>query len=200
MSTANLPQLLTLWHNGQTVLTSPGNTGVPSAPTKLGTFPVFEHIPVGTMSGTNPDGSHYNDPGIRWISYFHGGDALHSFNRASFGTPQSLGCVELPLATAANLWPYTPNRNPRHDRKLTRTKRRGYVRAARAHPDAVTPRRRGVRPRPLSAVRSDSLISKHRSITGAGERQRLRHSRAGRRHRRRNRYRGTTGYSCSRGR
>ena len=104
----NLPQLLTLWHNGQTVLTSPGNTGVPSAPTKLGTFPVFEHIPVGTMSGTNPDGSHYNDPGIRWISYFHGGDALHSFNRASFGTPQSLGCVELPLATAANLWPYTP--------------------------------------------------------------------------------------------
>ncbi|MDQ1564858.1 MAG: hypothetical protein QOI14_1809, partial [Actinomycetota bacterium] len=74
----NLPQLLTLWHNGQTVLTSPGNTGVPAAPTQLGTFPVFEHIPIGTMSGTNPDGSHYNDPGIRWISYFNGGDALHS--------------------------------------------------------------------------------------------------------------------------
>jgi peptidoglycan hydrolase-like protein with peptidoglycan-binding domain len=104
----NLPQLLTLWHNGQTVLTSPGNTGVPAAPTQLGTFPVFEHIPVGTMSGTNPDGSHYNDPGIRWISYFNGGDALHSFTRASFGTPQSLGCVELPLATAAKIWPYTP--------------------------------------------------------------------------------------------
>ena len=104
----DLPQLLTLWHNGHAVLTSPGNTGVPSAPTTLGTFPVFEHIPVGTMSGTNPDGSHYNDPGIRWISYFHGGDALHSFNRASFGTPQSLGCVELPLATAAKVWPYTP--------------------------------------------------------------------------------------------
>ena len=104
----NLPQLLTLWHNGKTVLTSPGNTGVPAAPTQLGTYPVFEHIPVGTMSGTNPDGSHYNDPGIRWISYFHGGDALHSFTRASFGTPQSLGCVELPLATAARVWPYTP--------------------------------------------------------------------------------------------
>jgi peptidoglycan hydrolase-like protein with peptidoglycan-binding domain len=103
-----LPQLLTLWHNGQTVLTSPGNTGVPAAPTQPGTFPVFEHIPVGTMSGTNPDGSHYNDPGIRWISYFHGGDALHAFTRASFGTPQSLGCVELPLASAAAVWPYTP--------------------------------------------------------------------------------------------
>lgn len=105
---SNLPQSLTLWHNGQTVLTSPGNTGVPAAPTQLGTFQVFEHIPVGTMSGTNPDGSHYHDPGIRYISYFNGGDAIHAFNRASFGTPQSLGCVELPLASAAKVWPYTP--------------------------------------------------------------------------------------------
>jgi peptidoglycan hydrolase-like protein with peptidoglycan-binding domain len=104
----NVPQLLTLWHNGTTVLTSPGNTGVPAAPTQLGTFAVFEHVPVGTMSGTNPDGSHYHDPGIRWISYFHRGEALHAFNRASYGTPQSLGCVELPLATAAKVWPYTP--------------------------------------------------------------------------------------------
>jgi len=104
----NVPQLLTLWHNGSVVLTSPGNTGVPVAPTQLGTFPVFEHIPVGTMSGTNPNGSHYNDPGIRWISYFHGGEALHAFNRSSFGTPQSLGCVELPLAAAEKVWPYTP--------------------------------------------------------------------------------------------
>jgi hypothetical protein len=104
----NVPQLMTLWHNGHVVLTSPGNTGVPAAPTALGTWPVFEHIPVGRMSGRNPDGSHYNDPGIRWISYFHGGEALHAFNRASFGTPQSLGCVELPLDAAAKVWPYTP--------------------------------------------------------------------------------------------
>jgi len=60
------------------------------------------------MSGTNPDGSHYNDPGIKWISYFNGGDALHNFDRASFGTPQSLGCVELPLEAAARIWKYTP--------------------------------------------------------------------------------------------
>ncbi len=104
----SVPQLLTLWHNGHTVLTSPGNTGVPAAPTALGTWPVFEHILIGRMSGTNPNGSHYDDPGIRWISYFHGGEALHAFNRSSFGTPQSLGCVELPLPAAAKLWPYTP--------------------------------------------------------------------------------------------
>jgi hypothetical protein len=104
----SIPQSLSLWHNGRVVLTSPGNTGIAEAPTAQGTWPVFEHIPVGTMSGTNPDGTHYNDPGIRWISYFHGGDALHAFSRASFGTPQSLGCVELPDAAAAQVWPYTP--------------------------------------------------------------------------------------------
>jgi len=103
-----VPQSLSLWHNGRVIVTSPGNTGIPESPTAPGTWPVFEHIPVGTMSGTNPDGTHYHDPGIRWISYFHGGDALHEFPRASFGTPQSLGCVELPEAAAAEIWPYTP--------------------------------------------------------------------------------------------
>ena len=104
----NLPQSLNLWHNGRVILKSPGNTGVPAAPTTLGTFPVFEHVSSGTMSGTNPDGTRYFDPGIRYISYFHRGEAIHAFNRASFGTPQSLGCVELPLAAAAKVWPYTP--------------------------------------------------------------------------------------------
>jgi peptidoglycan hydrolase-like protein with peptidoglycan-binding domain len=103
-----VPQKLTLWHDGKTILTSPGNTGVPAAPTELGTFPVFEHLRETTMSGTNPDGSHYNDPGVKWVSYFNGGDALHAFPRASFGTPQSLGCVELPEDAAAKVWPYTP--------------------------------------------------------------------------------------------
>ncbi len=27
---------------------------------------------------------------------------------APTGTPQSLGCVELPLTAAAKVWPYTP--------------------------------------------------------------------------------------------
>jgi len=103
-----IPQSLSLWHNGRVILTSPGNTGIAQAPTAPGTWPVFEHIPVGTMSGTNPDGSHYNDPGIRYISYFHHGEAIHAFTRSSFGTPQSLGCVELPLDAAAKVWPYTP--------------------------------------------------------------------------------------------
>jgi peptidoglycan hydrolase-like protein with peptidoglycan-binding domain len=102
------PESLTLWHSGQTVMTTPVNTGIPQAPTAKGTFAVFEHLRVTTMSGTNPDGSHYSDPGIPWTSYFNGGDALHGFIRGSYGTPQSLGCVEMPFATAGKVWPYTP--------------------------------------------------------------------------------------------
>jgi peptidoglycan hydrolase-like protein with peptidoglycan-binding domain len=102
------PETLTLWHSGHTVMTTPVNTGIPQAPTAQGTFAVFEHLPVTTMSGTNPDGSHYSDPGIPWVSYFNGGDALHGFIRGSYGTPQSLGCVEMPFATAAKVYPYTP--------------------------------------------------------------------------------------------
>jgi hypothetical protein len=101
-------QTLSVWHNGRTVMTTPVNTGIPSRPTEPGTFAVYEHISSGTMSGTNPDGSHYEDPGVPWISYFNGGDALHGFERAQYGFPQSLGCVEMPVSTAGHVWPYTP--------------------------------------------------------------------------------------------
>jgi peptidoglycan hydrolase-like protein with peptidoglycan-binding domain len=103
-----VPQTLRLWHNGATIVTARVNTGVPAAPTPYGTHPVFLHIASATMSGNNPDGSHYSDPGIRWISYFHGGEAIHGFNRATYGFPQSVGCVEAPISVAARVWPYTP--------------------------------------------------------------------------------------------
>jgi lipoprotein-anchoring transpeptidase ErfK/SrfK len=101
-------QSLNLWHNGKTEVTTAVNTGIASQPTATGTYPVYEHIPSGTMSGTNPDGSHYSDPGIRYISYFNGGDALHAFTRAQYGFPQSLGCVEMSLGPAGAVYPYTP--------------------------------------------------------------------------------------------
>ena len=102
-------QSLSLWHDGKTVISGTAvNTGAAGTATAAGTYPVFEHIPVTTMSGTNPDGSSYSDPGIQDVSYFHGGDALHAFTRAQYGFPQSLGCVEMPLGPAAQVYPYTP--------------------------------------------------------------------------------------------
>jgi peptidoglycan hydrolase-like protein with peptidoglycan-binding domain len=106
--TKTLPETVTVYENGQVAYTTPGNTGVPAAPTATGTFTVFEHLASATMVGTNPTGSHYVDPGIPWVSYFDGGDALHGYVRASYGFPQSDGCVEMPPANAAVVWPLTP--------------------------------------------------------------------------------------------
>jgi peptidoglycan hydrolase-like protein with peptidoglycan-binding domain len=108
VSVSESSQNLSVWHNGRVRVTTPVNTGIASAPTATGVYPVYEHISSGTMSGTNPDGSHYSDPGVPWISYFNGGDALHGFTRAQYGFPQSLGCVEMPVGTAGQVWPYTP--------------------------------------------------------------------------------------------
>jgi len=102
------PETESTWHNGKTVESGLVNTGVPSMPTAQGTFAVFEHALSVTMSGTNPDGSHYVDPGIPYVSYFNGGDALHGFIRAGYGYPQSDGCVEMPYSEAASVYPYTP--------------------------------------------------------------------------------------------
>ncbi len=102
------PESIDVWHSGKTVVTGPANTGIASAPTAQGVFAVFEHAPSVTMSGTNPDGSHYDDPGVPWVSYFNGGDALHGFLRASYGSAQSLGCVEMPYSEAHAVYPYTP--------------------------------------------------------------------------------------------
>jgi peptidoglycan hydrolase-like protein with peptidoglycan-binding domain len=104
----SLPESATVYSNGAAVYSTPVNTGVAGAPTANGTFPVYARYTVTTMSGTNPDGSHYVDPGIQWVSYFNGGDALHGFVRGSYGFPQSDGCVEMPIAHAAVVFPLTP--------------------------------------------------------------------------------------------
>ncbi len=108
VSVSTSSQSLSLWHSGQTVMTTAVNTGIPSAPTATGTYPTYTHSESVTMSGTNPDGSHYSDPGVPWVSYFNGGDALHGFLRASYGSAQSLGCVEMPYDVAHRVYGYTP--------------------------------------------------------------------------------------------
>ncbi len=104
-----VPQNLTLYNNGAAQFTNiPVNTGAPGADTADGTYPVFEHVPSSEMKGTNPNGTTYDDPNVPWASYFNGGDALHGFPRASYGTPQSNGCVEMAISDAAQVWPLTP--------------------------------------------------------------------------------------------
>jgi lipoprotein-anchoring transpeptidase ErfK/SrfK len=104
----NLPETATVWRDGGDIFTTLVNTGIPQAPTAAGTYPVYARYLVTTMTGKNPNGTPYSDPGIPWVSYFNGGDALHGFIRASYGFPQSLGCVEMTYANAAIMYPLTP--------------------------------------------------------------------------------------------
>jgi hypothetical protein len=99
------PESLTIYHDGDVVLRSPANTGIADSPTPDGTFPVYTRLRQQVMRGTNPNGQHYADL-VQYIAYFHGNDAVHYMDRADYGIPQSLGCVELPLADAARAWSY----------------------------------------------------------------------------------------------
>jgi peptidoglycan hydrolase-like protein with peptidoglycan-binding domain len=99
------PETLTVWHNGKKILRSPANTGIAVAPTTVGTAPVYLKYRYQIMRGINPDGTPYADP-VSWVSYFRAGEAVHYFPRASYGFPQSLGCVELPYTQAKFVWPY----------------------------------------------------------------------------------------------
>jgi hypothetical protein len=64
------------------------------------------------LTGTKVDSWHgalvqwkpYDDPGIKWVSYFDQGRALHYFPRASYGWPQSAGCVEMPDQAAHQVY------------------------------------------------------------------------------------------------
>jgi len=59
------PELLKVHENNRVVITSPTNTGIPGRDTATGEYPIYVRFTATTMSGTNPDGSHYSDPGSR---------------------------------------------------------------------------------------------------------------------------------------
>jgi len=99
------PETLTVWHDGKIIMRSMANTGIAAAPTTLGTAPVYLRYYYQIMKGKNPDGSKYADP-VYYVAYFRAGEAVHYFNRGSYGSPQSLGCVELPWSNAKFIWKY----------------------------------------------------------------------------------------------
>jgi peptidoglycan hydrolase-like protein with peptidoglycan-binding domain len=103
--TESLPETLEVHVDGHTVFSTPANTGVPGAETAQGTFPIFSRFVSTTMTGTDVDGTKYSVPDVPWVNYFNGGDAVHGYPRASYGFPQSNGCVELPIEAAAHIYP-----------------------------------------------------------------------------------------------
>lgn len=108
VTSESLPETLTVYREGHVIYRTAANTGVPGATTEKGTFPVYLRYRSTTMSGTNPDGTKYHDPGVPWVAYFNGGDAVHGFVRPAYGFPQSNGCVELPVSNAKQVWSMDP--------------------------------------------------------------------------------------------
>ncbi len=102
----NTPETLTVWHTGAVVQTTNANTGIATTPTAVGTFPVYIRYRNQVMTGTERTGAHYADP-VQYVSYFTTGDAIHYMPRSTYGSPQSLGCVEIPLGPASVIWQYT---------------------------------------------------------------------------------------------
>jgi peptidoglycan hydrolase-like protein with peptidoglycan-binding domain len=100
----SIPERLEVHRGDRVVLSSATNTGVPGAETPQGIFPIFARYVSTTMSGTDTDGYHYVVPDVPWVNYFNGGDAVHGYPRASYGFPQSNGCVELPIETAQSVF------------------------------------------------------------------------------------------------
>jgi hypothetical protein len=100
-----MPETITVWHNGRVVVHGLANTGAADTPTPDGTFPVYLRRQHQVMRGLMPNGTPYADP-VKFVSFFNGDYAVHSMNRPSYGSPQSLGCVELPLTEAQQVWPY----------------------------------------------------------------------------------------------
>ena len=105
LASQHAPETLTVWHNGVKIFRHLANTGIPIRPTAVRTDPVYIRYQSQIMKGHNPDGSKYADP-VAWVAYFHGGEAVHYFPRYSYGSQQSLGCVELPWTPAKRIWPY----------------------------------------------------------------------------------------------
>ncbi len=99
------PETITVWHDGRVVVHGLANTGTAVTPTPDGTFPVYLRNRRQVMRGLMPNGEPYADR-VQYVSFFHGNYAVHSMKRPSYGSPQSLGCVELPLSEARQVWPY----------------------------------------------------------------------------------------------
>ena len=102
-------QTATVYNGSQVVRTFPVCTGTPGAfgETDNGTFSIYLKYSVQDMRGLNEDGSKYLSKGVKWVSYFNGGEGFHTANWNYYGIEHgdpanygSHGCVNMYEADA----------------------------------------------------------------------------------------------------
>lgn len=83
--------------------------GAPATPSLVGTYFIQRKYAADRMRGRNADGTTYDTPDVPWVSYFHGGYALHGAPwRSTFGYAASHGCINLPVSTAKWVYDWAP--------------------------------------------------------------------------------------------
>jgi len=106
-------QLMTLYEDDQVVWTAPVATGVPGAPTPIGTFHVQYKMPQARFRGLNPNGTRYDIPDVHWVMPFLGDYTIHgAYWRPVFGRTGSAGCVSLSDANAKHVYDWAEENTP----------------------------------------------------------------------------------------
>lgn len=109
-------QTATVYNNDQVVQTfnvCTGKTG--KHETTPGNYFIYLKYKVQDMRGSNDDGSQYLTPGVKWISYFNGGQGFHTANWNASGIASgdptghgSHGCVNMNEADAKWIYDNCP--------------------------------------------------------------------------------------------
>lgn len=98
-------QKVKAWEGEKLVIEFPISSGK-WAPTPKGTFNIWYKTRNQSMIGGSKDlGTYYNLPNVPHNMFFHQGFAIHgAYWHNNFGQPMSHGCVNAPLASAAQIF------------------------------------------------------------------------------------------------
>ncbi len=97
-------QTVTVYEDGEVVKTFDVCTGKPTdfMETDSGTFYIYLKYSIQDMTGENEDGTTYNTKGVKWVTYYNGGEGFHtaSWNSTGISTGDpanygSHGCVNM---------------------------------------------------------------------------------------------------------
>lgn len=101
-------QRLRAWEGNKLVMEFPISSGL-WAPTPTGTFNIWYKTRSQSMVGGSKEmGTYYNLPNVPNNMFFYQGYAIHgAYWHNNFGHPMSHGCVNSPLASAAQLFEWT---------------------------------------------------------------------------------------------
>lgn len=101
-------QILRAWEGNKLVIEFPISSGLWS-PTPKGTFNIWHKTRSQRMKGGSKElGTYYDLPNVPSNMFFYKGYAIHgAYWHNNFGHPMSHGCVNSPLASAAQLFEWT---------------------------------------------------------------------------------------------